>query len=208
MHREIIHGFNGVRSSNVNQQLSKSNHFPSEIQNKDQKAEMKKVLIISTSPRHKSNPHALAEEFARGAKEAGHEVELVTLRDKDLRFCQGCLACTAIHRCVIHDDAPAITAKMHDADIIAWATPIYYYKMSGQMKTMIDRGNPLYDSDYRFTDIYMLSSAAEDEAGVPDRAISGLQGWIDCFERAHLAGSVFAGGAVSYTHLRAHETDQ
>lgn len=125
---------------------------------------MKKVLIISTSPRPRSNSHSLAEEFARGAKDAGNEVELITLRDKDLKFCQGCLACTKTHRCVIHDDAAAIIAKMHDADVIVWATPIYYYEMCGQMKTMIDRGNPLYDSDYRFTDIYMLSSAAEANA--------------------------------------------
>ncbi len=93
---------------------------------------------------------------------------------------------------------------MHDADIIAWATPIYYYEMSGQMKTMMDRGNPLYGSDYHFTDIYMLSSAAEDEPSVPQRALAGLQGWIDCFERAHLAGSVFAGGVEMPVDITGH----
>lgn len=165
---------------------------------------MKKVLIISTSFRHKSNSHALAEEFARGAREAGNDVELITLQDKDLKFCQGCLACVNTHKCAIQDDAHAITAKMHDADVIVWATPIYYYEMSGQMKTMIDRSNPLFDGDYRFTDIYMLTSAAEDEATVPDRAISGLQGWIDCFDRAHLSGTVFAGGVTSPGEITDH----
>lgn len=165
---------------------------------------MKRVLIISTSPRHNSNSHALAQEFARGARDAGHDVELITLSDKNLQFCRGCLACVSTHRCVIHDDAPAITAKMHDADVIAWATPIYYYEMCGQMKTMIDRGNPLYGSDYRFTDVYMLSSAAEDEEGVPDRAVAGLQGWIDCFERARLAGTVFAGGVTAPGDIANH----
>lgn len=165
---------------------------------------MKKVLIISSSPRLRSNSHALAEEFARGAKDAGNEVELITLRDKDLKFCQGCLACVKTHRCVIHDDAAAIISKMHDADTIVWATPIYYYEMCGQMKTMIDRGNPLYGGDYRFTDIYLLSSAAEDEPDVPARALSGLQGWIDCFERAKLCGSVFAGGVTSPGDIDGH----
>lgn len=84
--------------------------------------------------------------------------------------------------------------KMHDADVIAFATPIYYYEMSGQMKTLLDRANWLYSSGYRFTDIYLLTAAAEDEAFVPERAESGLTGWIDCFERTRLAGSVFAGG--------------
>jgi len=165
---------------------------------------MKKVLIISTSPRVSSNSHALAEEFARGAEEAGNDIEIICLRDKEIKYCQGCLACQKTGKCVIHDDAPEITAKMHDADVIVWATPIYYYEMSGQMKTMIDRGNPLYDSDYRFTDVYLLSSAAEDEAYVPERALSGLQGWLDCFERAHLAGSVFAGGVTKPGDIVGH----
>lgn len=81
---------------------------------------------------------------------------------------------------------------MHDADVIAFATPIYYYEMSGQMKTLLDRANWLYSSDYRFTDIYLMTAAAEDDDFVPDRAESGLTGWIDCFVRARLAGSVFA----------------
>ena len=155
---------------------------------------MKKVLIISSSLRTGSNSEALAEAFARGAAAAGNETELVTLKEKDLRFCKGCLACQKLRRCVIADDAPAIVAKMHDADAIAFATPIYYYEMCGQLKTLLDRANPLYGSDYRFRDIYMLTSAAEDEASVPDRAVAGLTGWIDCFARARLAGTVFAGG--------------
>ncbi len=166
---------------------------------------MKKVLIISTSPRVKSNSYALAKEFARGAQEAGNEVELVCLRDKEIKYCMGCLACQKTGKCVIKDDAPELTAKMHDADVIAWVTPIYYYEMSGQMKTMIDRGNPLYGSNYKFTDIYMLTSAAEDEPEVPQRAISGLQGWIDCFERASLKGTVFAGGVTMPDDIKGHK---
>ena len=120
-------------------------------------------MVISSSLRSRSNSDALADEFARGAADAGNEVEKVTLREKDIRFCKGCLACQKIGRCVINDDAPAIVGKMHDADVIAFATPIYYYEMCGQLKTLLDRANPLYPSDYRFRDIYMLTSAAEDE---------------------------------------------
>ena len=69
--------------------------------------------------------------------------------------------------------------------------------MSGQMKTLLDRANPLYGGDYHFTDIYLLTSAAEDEEHVPSRAISGLEGWIECLDRAHLAGTVFAGGVTA-----------
>ena len=158
---------------------------------------MKKVLVISTSLRGVSNSHALAEAFAQGARQGGNEVELLTLHHQDIKFCIGCLSCVKTGKCVIPDDAPAITAKMHDADVLVFATPIYYYEMSGQMKTLLDRANPLYGSDYHFTDIYLLTSAAEDEEHVPSRAISGLEGWIECFDRAHLAGTVFAGGVTA-----------
>lgn len=155
---------------------------------------MKKVLVISSSLRDRSNSEALADEFARGASDAGNEVVKITLKGKDIRFCRGCLTCQRTQGCIIGDDAPAIVGKMHDADVIAFASPIYYYEMCGQLKTLLDRANPLYSSDYCFRDVYMLTSAAEDEEHVPDRAIAGLTGWIDCFDKARLAGSVFAGG--------------
>ena len=165
---------------------------------------MKKVLIITSSLRAHSNSDSLAEAFARGAMDAGNEVETVSLKHKDIHFCMGCLACQKTLRCVINDDAPAIVEKMHDAEVIAFASPIYYYEMSGQLKTMLDRANPLYPSDYHFRDIYMLTSAAEDEAYVPERAVAGLTGWIDCFEHARLVGSVFAGGVNSPDEIKGH----
>lgn len=165
---------------------------------------MKNVLVISTSLRTNSNSEALADAYLRGAVDAGHHTEKVTLRGKEIQFCRGCLACQQLGRCVIQDDAAEISRKMHDADVIAFATPIYYYEMSGQMKTLLDRANSLYGSDYKFTDIYMLTTAAEDEAFVPQRAVSGLQGWIDCFERASLKGSVFAGGVNAPGEIEGH----
>lgn len=166
---------------------------------------MKKVLMISTSLRVGSNSHSMATEFVRGATDAGNEVELISLRNKDIRFCRGCLACQKTGKCVIKDDAPAIVSKMHAAEVICFATPIYYYEMSGQMKTLLDRANPLYGSDYSFTDIYMLTCAAEDESGTSHRAISGLEGWIECFERAALKGTVFAGGVNSPNEIDGHQ---
>ena len=165
---------------------------------------MKKILIISTSLRGNSNSHRLAEEFGRGAADSGNDVEIITLHQKDIRFCIGCLSCVKTGKCVLKDDAPEIVGKMHDADILVFATPIYYYEMSGQMKTLLDRANPLFGRDYKFTDIYMLTSAAEDEPEVPARAISGLEGWIECFERARLVGNVFAGGVTDPGDIRNH----
>ena len=80
----------------------------------------------------------------------------------------------------------------------------HYYEMSGQMKTMLDRSNPLYGSDYQFRDIYLLTAAAEDESSTPEGAIHGLQGWIACFEKARLAGTVFAGGVNAPGEIQNH----
>ena len=165
---------------------------------------MKKVLVISSSLRMRSNSEALADAFARGASDAGHTDEKITLRGREIGFCKGCRACQRTQRCVIADDAPAIVERMRDADAIAFATPIYYYEMCGQLKTLLDRANPLYPSDYRFRDIYMLTAAAEDEPYVPERAVAGLTGWIDCFEKARLAGSVFAGGVSDPGEAEGH----
>ena len=150
----------------------------------------KNILILSTSPRKNGNSEMLAREFARGAEEAGHNVELLSLHDKTIGFCKGCLACQKTQRCVIHDDADAIVRKMKDAEVIAFATPIYFYEMCGQMKTLLDRSNPLFPSDYAFRDIYLLATAADSAESSMDGAVKGLEGWIACFEKAALRGVV------------------
>ena len=156
---------------------------------------MKKILVISSSLRRNSNSDALAEAFAKGAAEAGNEVETITLKGKELHFCTGCLTCQKTQRCVIADDAPAIVDKMYAADVIAFA---------GQLKTLLDRANPLFTTDYHFRDIYFLSSAAEEDPKTPERAVTGLGGWIECFENARFAGSIFAGGVNAPGEIEGH----
>lgn len=155
---------------------------------------MKKVIVISTSLRVGSNSDILADKFIEGARDAGNEVEKISLVGKRIEFCRGCLACQKLGRCVIEDDADAIMRKVLEADVVCWATPIYYYEMSGQMKVLIDRMNAMYSLDYKFRDVYMLSTAAEDAVGVSARAEAGLTGWIDCYPKSRLAGTLFCGG--------------
>ena len=154
----------------------------------------KHILVISTSPRKGGNSETLANEFIRGAEESGNQVEKVCLYDKTISFCKGCLTCLKTRTCIIHDDAEIIAQKMKTADVLVIATPVYYYEMSGQMKTMLDRANPLYDSDYQFRDVYLLAAAAEDEDTAVEGAVHGLSGWIACFPKSRLAGVVFGGG--------------
>ena len=143
---------------------------------------MKKVIVISTSLRRGSNSDMLADQFVEGAKAVGNEVEKISLVGKNIQFCKGCLGCQKLGHCVINDDVNDIMAKVLKADVVCWATPIYYYEMSGQMKTLIDRMNAMYEQD------------AEDDEQTPKRAEMGLTGWIDCYPKSRLAGTLFCGG--------------
>lgn len=154
----------------------------------------KKVLIISTSLRSGSNSELLAKECARGALAAGNVVEYISLKGKEIRYCIGCLACQSTGSCVWKDDVAEIMDKAKSAECIVFATPVYYYEMSGQMKTLLDRLNPLYSTEYAFRDIYMIATAAEAEESTFEKAYNGLQGWVDCFEKATLRGLVTGGG--------------
>lgn len=163
---------------------------------------MKTVLIISTSPRKGGNSEILADAFAKGARETGHQVEKICLYDKSISFCKGCLVCQKTQRCVIRDDADVIARKMKNSDVLVFATPIYYYEMCGQMKTLLDRANPLFPSDYAFRDIYLLASAAENEESAVDGAVNGLNGWIACFDKTSLKGVVRGVGATNPGDIR------
>lgn len=162
----------------------------------------KTVLILSTSPRPDGNSEILAEEAARGARDAGNRVEKITLRDKTLGFCRGCLVCQTTMHCVLSDDADEIVQKMLQADAVIFATPVYFYGMSGQMKTLLDRTNPLFPADYAFREIYLIATAADTDESAADRTVSGLQGWIDCFPLARLRGVIAGTGADTAGSIR------
>ena len=154
----------------------------------------KKVLIISASLRTGANSETAAKEMERGACDAGHNVEFVSLKGKNIQFCKGCLACQKTGRCIINDDANEITEKMRNSDVIVWATPIYYYEMSGQMKTLIDRANSLYAAKRSFSEIYVITTSADASNGISQCVLNGIKGWISCFDGVELKGWLEAGG--------------
>ena len=155
---------------------------------------MKNVLIISTSLRNNANSEILAHETEKGAKDAGHNVEFVSLKGTEINFCKGCMACQKLGHCVINDDANDIVAKMKNSDVIVWATPIYYYEMCGQMKTLIDRANALFATGKNFTETYVITTSADSSKGVVNTVINGINGWIACFSNLKLSGYLEAGG--------------
>ena len=116
----------------------------------------KKVLVISSSPRRMGNSDLLADAFIEGAREAGHTVEKINLHDKKIGFCKGCLGCQKTQHCILRDDMDDILPRMQQAEVIAFASPVYFYSLCGQLKTLLDRTNPLFAGDYAFRDIYLL----------------------------------------------------
>ncbi len=165
---------------------------------------MKNVLIISTSLRKNGNSETLAAEFARGATAAGHKTIQIDLVGKNIGFCKGCLACQKTQKCVINDDAVLIAEQIKNADVLVFATPIYYYEMCGQMKTLLDRCNPIFSSNYTFRDVYLVTSAADGAESAMDGAIKGMQGWIDCFGKAKLSGVIYGTGITNIGDVESH----
>lgn len=150
----------------------------------------KKVVIISSSFRKNGNSEILVNEFEKGAKANGNEVKTIYLRDVNMNFCKGCLACQKTGKCVIKDDIETLINEVKDADVLCFATPIYYYSVSGQLKTFLDRMNPIFAIGHNFKDIYLLTSAADSNDSAMDVAIKDIQGWISCFEGTQLKGIV------------------
>ena len=165
----------------------------------------KRVVIISASLRKNSNSEQLAEAFAKGTASAGNDTEIISLARKRMGFCTGCLSCQKTFRCYMQDDAAIIAEKIKNADVVVFATPIYYYGISGQLKTLLDRCNPIFPQEYRFRDVYLLMAAADDNPHTTDKVITGFTGWTDCFPRCRLAGTVFSGGVTAPGDIRNHK---
>lgn len=166
---------------------------------------MRKVVVISSSLRSSSNSDMLAKAFAQGAEAVGNLVEHISLRAIDLQFCKGCLACQKLKKCVIHDGAAALTETVRTADVLAFATPIYYYAMCGQLKTFLDRMNPIFAAGHQFAHVYLLATAAEDESAAMDGAVKEIQGWIDCFAGVELKNVLRATGVETPGDIQRRE---
>ncbi len=154
----------------------------------------KRVLILSSSPRKKGNSNALCDRFMEGAIEARHEVEKVVLAEKDINYCTGCYACKKNGRCAQKDDMAPILESIQAADVIVMATPVYFYSMSAQMKTLIDRTVAQY-TKIANKDFYFVVTAADTYEPALERTIEGFRGFTSCLPGAKEKGIVYGTGA-------------
>ena len=98
-----------------------------------------KIIVLMGSPNPKGSTSILVEQFRRGAEEGGHAVEVIDVCRADVHPCIGCVRCGYEGPCVQKDDVEEIRRKLLNADMVVFATPLYYYGMTAQLKTVIDR---------------------------------------------------------------------
>lgn len=151
----------------------------------------KKILILSGSPRKGGNSDILCGQFMAGAEEAGHSTEKIYVRDYKLNYCIGCNACQKNGGICIHKDGMVeIAQKMIGADVIVLATPVYFYSMHAQLKTLIDRCYARF-MEMADKEFYYILTCAADADSYLDTAIAGLRGFTVCLPGAKEKGTVF-----------------
>lgn len=155
----------------------------------------KKVLIISSSPRKGGNSDILCDEVLKGAVEAGHDAEKIFLRDKKINYCTGCGYCNTNNytKCSQQDDVNDLMDKMEKADVIVFATPIYFYAIAGQMKTFIDRICSRY-THLPNKEFYYIMTAADTSQNTVQYALGEFKGLMACLDKPIEKGNLFAGG--------------
>lgn len=165
---------------------------------------MSKVVVISSSPR-KGNSHILCDEFVRGAAEVGAEVTRFWLGDYTVNYCKGCLACRSTARCVQADDAAAIIDAMAEADVICLATPVYFYNMSAQLKTLIDRCCAHYARlhDKKFV---LLLTCEDRDRDAFDEILTAFNGFFRCLDNPETIAVVRGYGVLRKTEILSRPT--
>ncbi len=155
----------------------------------------KNVLILSASPRKGGNSDTLCDQFRKGAEEAGNRVDKIRLAELSIDYCSACYVCKKLGHCVKQDDMEQIIAKIRNADVIVLATPVYFYTMCAQMKTMIDRtlgGAQMPGLENK--EFYLIATAADGKAAM-ERTIDGLRSYLECLPGAKEAGVIYGAGA-------------
>lgn len=154
---------------------------------------MKKVLILSGSPRKNGNSDILCDEFARGAAEAGNHVEKIRVAEKNIGFCRACYACRGTGVCAIKDDMAEVLRKMIDADVLVLASPVYFYSIDAQLKALIDRTVARW-LEVKNKEFYYIVTAADSGKEAAETTLACFRGYADCVDGAIEKGVIYGMG--------------
>ncbi|MCI8809388.1 MAG: flavodoxin family protein [Oscillibacter sp.] len=160
----------------------------------------KKILILAGSPRKGGNSDILCDEFARGAEETGHQVQKIYVHTLHIGGCMACYACRSTGVCVQKDGMAEALEALITADVIVLATPVYFYSMDGQLKTLIDRTLPRY-TEIQDKDFYFIATAAAGKRAM-ERTMDALRGFTDCLPGAKCKGQIYGSGVYQKGEVR------
>ena len=165
---------------------------------------MKRILVVMGGGRPKGNTAQLAKAFIRGAEEAGHSVEKVSLLKIEVKGCLGCNACRYGKPCVQKDGFNELVPKIKQADLIVFASPLYFWTISSKLKAFIERFYCIAEEDpeppygryekYPVKDSALLMTSADDFFWTFEQAVSYYQFTIVNYIGFHDRGMVLAGG--------------
>jgi multimeric flavodoxin WrbA len=168
----------------------------------------KKVLVLSSSPRRGGNSDLLCDQFTSGAKESGNDVEKIFLRDKKINYCTGCGTCIdRAGKCSQKDDMTEILDSMVKADVIVMATPVYFYTMCGQMKTLIDRTCARY-TELSNKQFYFILTAADSNIPAMERTVEEFRGFTYCLDEPQEKGIIYGVGAWNKGEIKSKQSMQ
>jgi multimeric flavodoxin WrbA len=156
----------------------------------------KEILVLMGSPRRGDNTDQLCDEFIRGALESGHHADKVYLKDKVIGGCLGCFVCqTNNGQCVQKDDMGEIYEKIGIADIIVFASPVYFYSWTSLMKTTVDR-TVAVEAALKNKSFYLISTGAAPDEQFMAPMLESFRRYIGCFRAGgnHEGGYVFGLG--------------
>ena len=157
----------------------------------------KKVLILSGSPRNGGNSDILCNEFMKGAKEAGNEVEKIRVAAKKIAPCSGCYYCRDNGgKCVHKDDMAEVLQKMIAADVLVLASPVYFYSIDAQLKAVIDRTVARW-LEVKNKDFYYIVTMADSEISSADTTLACFRGYADCVNGAIEKGVIIGNGVYT-----------
>ena len=142
-----------------------------------------KVLIV-VGAKKGGNTDQLVKQFAKGAASAGHDVEVEYLFGKDIHGCIDCQTCMRTGACVWKDDFPAMLDKVMAADVITFASPVYFFSISAQLKTFLDRTYAAYGKLNGKRIIFLSTAGGSSEKWMHElqKAVGTIEGWAICFD--------------------------
>ena len=133
----------------------------------------------------------LSEAFQKGAQDAGHLVDLVRIQEKKIGFCMACDGCMRNGgMCVLRDDMADVLKLFQESDVLVLATPVYFYGVSAQIKTFIDRTYPIWQNLGQ-KDVYYIVSAGLGE-DIINRSLGDLDGFVEHLKDSEVKGRIYA----------------